>query len=64
MGDIEFWAPNRGLLITAGDPPTVPPGIWVYNGAGWHVVLAKAKLHIGAVYLNLAVPSSGCVDRR
>lgn len=34
--DIEFWAPNRGLLITAGNPPTIPPGLWAYNGQGWH----------------------------
>lgn len=26
---------------------------------GWHVVLARAKLHLGAVYLNLSVPISG-----
>ncbi|HYM46607.1 MAG TPA: hypothetical protein VES65_10690 [Solirubrobacteraceae bacterium] len=36
VGDIEFWAPNRGLLITAGDPPTIPPGLWAYNGVEWH----------------------------
>jgi hypothetical protein len=36
IGDIEFWAPNRGLLITAGNPPTIPPGVWVYNGQEWH----------------------------
>ena len=36
IGDIEFWAPNRGLLITAGNPPTIPAGIWAYNGVGWH----------------------------
>ncbi len=43
IGDIEFWAPaggppqvNRGLLITAGNPPTVPPGLWAYNGKVWH----------------------------
>jgi hypothetical protein len=36
IGDIEFWAPNRGLLITAGNPPTIPPGVWAYNGVGWH----------------------------
>jgi hypothetical protein len=35
VGDIEFWAPNRGLLITAGNRPTIPPGVWVYNGVGW-----------------------------
>ena len=26
IGDIEFWAPNRGLLITAGNGSTIPPG--------------------------------------
>jgi hypothetical protein len=26
---------------------------------GWHVVLSRAKLHLGAVYLNLSVPISG-----
>jgi hypothetical protein len=36
VGDIEFWAPNRGLLITAGNPPTIPPGLWAYNGVEWH----------------------------
>ncbi len=36
IGDIEFWAPNRGLLITAGNPPSIPPGIWAYNGVSWH----------------------------
>src|SRR5262249_41452525 len=36
VGAIEFWAPNRGLLITAGNPPTVPPGVWAYNGREWH----------------------------
>jgi hypothetical protein len=36
VGDIEFWGPNRGLLTTAGDPPTIPPSIWAYNGRQWH----------------------------
>jgi hypothetical protein len=36
IGDIEFWAPNRGLLITAGNPPTIPAGVWAYNGVEWH----------------------------
>jgi hypothetical protein len=36
VGDIEFWAPNRGLLITAGNGSTIPPGLWTYNGEGWH----------------------------
>jgi hypothetical protein len=36
VGDIEFWAPDRGLLITAGNPPTIPAGLWAYDGQGWH----------------------------
>jgi hypothetical protein len=36
IGDIQFIAPNRGLLITEGHPPTVPSGLWAYNGAQWH----------------------------
>jgi hypothetical protein len=36
VGDVEFWAPNRGLLITGGDPPTVPAGLYAYNGESWH----------------------------
>jgi hypothetical protein len=38
VGDIEFWAPNRGVLITAGDPSgtPVPMGVYAYNGVDWH----------------------------
>jgi hypothetical protein len=40
VGDMEFWAPNRGLLITAGNGSTIPPGLWAYDGEGagkgWH----------------------------
>jgi hypothetical protein len=35
IGDIEFVAPNRGLLITAGDGGTIPAGVWAYDGADW-----------------------------
>jgi hypothetical protein len=35
IGDIEFVRPNLGLLITAGNPPTVPPGVWGYDGVSW-----------------------------
>jgi hypothetical protein len=38
IGDIEFWSPNRGLLITGGNPPAVPAGVWSYNGAAWHLL--------------------------
>lgn len=36
VGDIEFEAPDRGLLITEGKPPSVPAGLWAYNGVEWH----------------------------
>ena len=38
VGDIEFLegAPNRGLLITGGNTPSIEPGIWTYDGERWH----------------------------
>ncbi len=38
IGDMQFWAPNRGLLITPGNGSTVPPGLWAYNGEKWHLL--------------------------
>jgi hypothetical protein len=35
VGDLEFEAPNRGALITAGNGSTVPAGVWLYNGVRW-----------------------------
>jgi hypothetical protein len=43
--------------VAAGGPAEgVPP---FDTGLGWHVILHTAKLHVGAIYLNLAVPISG-----
>lgn len=39
------------------------PGNALDNGLGWHVVLTRAKLHIGAVYLNLSVPNPGTLTQ-
>jgi hypothetical protein len=36
IGDVEFEAPNRGVLITAGNGSTIPAGLWAYNGKEWH----------------------------
>lgn len=38
VGDMQFWAPNRGLLITAGNGNTIPAGLWAYNGEKWHLL--------------------------
>jgi hypothetical protein len=35
VGDIAFWSPNRGLLITAGNS-FVPAGLYAYDGESWH----------------------------
>jgi hypothetical protein len=37
IGDIEFWAPNRGVLITAGIEGVSPAGVYAYDGTGWHL---------------------------
>lgn len=34
-GDLEFWAPNRGLLSIEGNA-TIPRGLYSWNGQGWH----------------------------
>jgi hypothetical protein len=34
------------------------------NGQGWTVTLTKAKLHVGALYLNRSVPVSGGQERQ
>jgi hypothetical protein len=43
IGDIEFLEgkANRGLLITSGNPPTIEPGVWAYNGVEWHELSNK-----------------------
>jgi len=33
-GDLEFWAPNRGLLTIEGNA-TIPRGIYSWDGQGW-----------------------------
>lgn len=49
IGDIEFFAPNRGLLITAGNPPTIPAGIWAYNGVTWHELATQCGATDGRI---------------
>jgi hypothetical protein len=34
-GDLEFWAPNRGLLTVEGND-TIPRGIYSWDGQSWH----------------------------
>jgi hypothetical protein len=48
IGDIEFWAPNRGVLITAGNSG-VAAGIFAYDGTGWHRYSTVCGGHEGRI---------------
>jgi hypothetical protein len=45
--------------VAAAGPADATGTRAIDTGLGWHVELTKAKLHIGAVYLNLTVPTAG-----
>lgn len=47
IGGISFWSPDRGVLSTAGNGSTVPPGIWEYNGEGWHELATVCGASVG-----------------
>jgi hypothetical protein len=49
VGDIEFWEPNRGLLITHGNGPAVPPGVWSYNGVQWREIAEACGASEGSI---------------
>jgi hypothetical protein len=49
VGDIEFLAPNRGLLITAGNGSTVVPGVWAYDGADWKELASVCGASDGSI---------------
>ncbi|HVR05869.1 MAG TPA: hypothetical protein VMS02_07485 [Solirubrobacteraceae bacterium] len=41
VGEISFWAPNRGVLITGGterEGGPVPSGVYAYDGVSWHLL--------------------------
>lgn len=48
VGDIEFWAPNRGVLITAG-VGGMPGGVYAYDGVGWHLYSTVCGGHDGRI---------------
>lgn len=49
IGDIEFWEPNRGLLITHGNGPAVPPGVWAYDGVEWREIAEVCGASEGSI---------------
>lgn len=48
VGDISFWSPNRGLLITAGNE-FVPAGLYAYDGVIWHQLSKVCGGHDGRI---------------
>lgn len=48
VGDIAFWAPNRGALITAGNGG-MPAGVYAYDGTGWYLYSTVCGGHQGRI---------------
>jgi hypothetical protein len=48
IGDIEFWAPNRGVLITQGGEAS-PAGVYAYDGVSWHLYSTVCGGHEGRI---------------
>jgi hypothetical protein len=48
IGDVEFWAPNRGMLITAGNEG-VKAGLFAYDGTGWYRYSTVCGGHEGRI---------------
>lgn len=48
IGDIQFWAPNHGMLITAGNAG-VPAGLFAYDGTGWYRYSTVCGGHQGRI---------------
>lgn len=48
IGDVEFWAPDRGMLIAAGNEG-VPAGLFAYDGSGWYRYSTVCGGHEGRI---------------
>jgi hypothetical protein len=48
VGDIKMWAPNAGMLITAGNQG-VPAGLFAYDGSGWYRYATVCGGHQGRI---------------
>lgn len=48
VGDIAFWSPNRGVLITAGND-FVSAGVYAYDGVSWHQLSTVCGGHDGRI---------------
>lgn len=53
-GDLKFIAPNRGLLAVEGNA-TISPGLYAYDGTGWH----QLSTVCGGSYQNTRIAIAG-----
>lgn len=58
---VTFRAFGAGPADAPSDAQT--NGLSFVNSFGWSITLSRAKLHVGAVYLNRSVPVSGGQER-
>jgi hypothetical protein len=49
IGDMAFYEPNRGALITAGNGGTIKAGVWFYNGAEWREISTQCGASDGRI---------------
>lgn len=48
VGDLAFWTPNRGVLITGG-VGGMPAGVYAYDGVEWHLYSTVCGGHDGSI---------------
>jgi hypothetical protein len=60
---VTFEAFASGPQDVPADTREGQRGLSFVNGRGWSITLTRAKLHIGALYLNRSVPVSGGQER-
>ncbi len=51
VGGMAFWAPNKGVLITAGNGG-MPAGIYAYDGSGWYLYSTVCGGHGGGIAIS------------
>ena len=48
VGDIAFWSPDRGVLISGG-VGGMPAGVYAYDGVEWHLYSTVCGGHSGSI---------------
>lgn len=51
VGGMAFWAPNKGVLITAGNGG-MPAGVYAYDGNSWYLYSTVCGGHGGGIAIS------------